>query len=92
MICVNGNKDLTWSKSLCHLKLIRLVHLTAVSQTERTSEVEPLGMLSETGGPATADRGFFWKDVHAFLEIGDARKVHLFQTLFLSSLDSHNVS
>lgn len=39
-----------------------------------------------------ADRGLFWKDVHAFLEIGDARKVHLFQTLFLSSLDSHNVS
>lgn len=46
----------------------------AVSQTERTSEVEPLGMLSETGGPAMADRGLFWKDVHAFLEIGDARK------------------
>lgn len=38
-----------------------------------------------------ADRGLFWKDVQ-FLEIGDARKVHLFQTLFLSSLDSHNVS
>lgn len=62
-----------------------------VSRAERASRVESLGMLSGIGGPAMADRGFFWKDVQ-FLEISDARKVHLFQTLFLSSLASHNVS
>jgi hypothetical protein len=72
----------------------------AVSRIERANKVDSLGMLFGTGGPAMTEGGggggglgrvFFWKEMQ-FLETHDVRKVHLFQTLFLSSLASHNVS
>lgn len=50
--------------------------------------LEQEGLLWLMGGRGC---GWFWKDVQ-FLETRDVSKVHLFQTLFLSSLASHSVS
>lgn len=48
-------------------------------------------MTEGGGGGGGLGRVFFWKEMQ-FLETHDVRKVHLYQTLFLSSLASHNVS